>query len=32
MRLGFGWGFIAGIGAVYLYHRFVSPLPGGKRG
>ena len=24
------WGFVAGVGAVYLFHRFVRPIPGGK--
>lgn len=31
MRLGFWSGVIAGVGGVWLYHKFVSPLPGGKR-
>lgn len=31
MRLGFWGGVIVGVTGVYLYHRFVNPIPG-KRG
>jgi hypothetical protein len=30
MRPGFLFGVIVGIAGVFVYHKFVSPLPGGK--
>lgn len=31
MRLGFWSGIVVGVAGVWVYHKFVSPLPGGKR-
>lgn len=28
MNRSFVWGVIVGVGGVWAYHRFVSPLPG----
>lgn len=28
MNRHFFWGVVAGVGGVYLFHRFVKPIPG----
>lgn len=32
MRPGFLFGVVVGVVGVYAWHKFVSPLPGGKKG
>lgn len=32
MRPGFLWGVLVGVAGVWAFHRFVSPLPGAKKG
>jgi len=31
-RPGFLWGLVIGVAGVWAYHRFIAPLPGGKKG
>lgn len=31
MRPGFLMGVLVGVAGVWAFHKFVSPLPGGKR-
>lgn len=31
MRLGFWSGVVVGVAGVWAYHKFVNPLPGGKK-
>jgi hypothetical protein len=31
MRAGFWTGVLVGVAGVYLYHRFVGQIPGGKK-
>jgi hypothetical protein len=32
MRPGFLWGVIVGVAGVWAFHKFMGPLPGGKKG
>lgn len=32
MNRSFVWGVVVGVGAVWAYHHFVAPVPGGKKG
>lgn len=31
MRPGFLWGVIVGVAGVWAFHKFMGPLPGGKK-